>query len=143
MARTSTDETQTFSSEERAAMKERSAEVRKQRKGADAEAEVLAKIAEMPEADKVVAERIHRIVLENAPELQAKTWYGMPAYAKGGKVVCFFQPASKFGTRYSTFGFNDLATLDDGTMWPVTYAITELTENDADTIAALVRKAVG
>lgn len=143
MARTSTDETQTFTSEERAAMKERSAEVRKQRKGADAEAEVLAKIAEMPEADKVVAERIHRIVLENAPELQAKTWYGMPAYAKGGKVVCFFQPASKFGTRYSTFGFNDLATLDDGTMWPVTYAITELTENDADTIAALVRKAVG
>lgn len=143
MARTSTDETQTFTSEERAAMKERSAEVRKQRKGADAEAEVLAKIAEMPEADKVVAERIHRIVLENAPELQAKTWYGMPAYAKGGKVVCFFQPASKFGTRYSTFGFNDVATLDDGTMWPVTYAITELTENDADTIAALVRKAVG
>lgn len=133
---------ESFTAEERAAMKERSAELRKQKKGADAEAEVLAKIAEMPDADRVVAERLHRIVKENAPELQAKTWYGMPAYARDGKVLCFFQPAAKFGTRYSTFGFNDVATLDDGAMWPVTYAVTELTDEDAERIAALVRRAV-
>jgi uncharacterized protein YdhG (YjbR/CyaY superfamily) len=103
---------------------------------------VLAKIAEMPESDRVMAERIHAIVKENAPELAPKTWYGMPAYARDGKVICFFQAADKFKARYATFGFNDDARLDDGTMWPTSWALTKLTPADEKTIAALVKKSV-
>jgi uncharacterized protein YdhG (YjbR/CyaY superfamily) len=108
----------------------------------DGEADVLAKIAEMPESDRVMAERIHAIVKASAPDLAPKTWYGMPAYAKDGKVVCFFQAADKFKARYATFGFNDDANLDEGTMWPTSWALTELTAADEAKIAALVKKAV-
>ena len=127
-------------------MKERAAESRRRARMTDeeAEADVLAKIAEMPDADRALAERIHAVVKENAPELSARTWYGMPAYApKGGKVMVFFQPASKFKARYSTLGFNDLAQLDDGTMWATSFALTELTAADEARIAELVKKAVG
>jgi uncharacterized protein YdhG (YjbR/CyaY superfamily) len=110
---------------------------------ADGEADVLAKIAEMPEADRVMAERIHAIIKAGAPALAPKTWYGMPAYAnKAGKVVCFFQAADKFKSRYATFGFNDDANLDEGTMWPTSWALTKLTAADEATIGALVKKAV-
>jgi uncharacterized protein YdhG (YjbR/CyaY superfamily) len=103
---------------------------------------VLAKIAEMPESDRVMAERLHAIIKASAPALAPKTWYGMPAYAKGGKVVCFFQSADKFKSRYATFGFDVAASLDDGAMWPVAFALTELTAADEARIAALVKKAV-
>jgi uncharacterized protein YdhG (YjbR/CyaY superfamily) len=103
---------------------------------------LLAKIAEMPEPDRVMAERVHAIVKANAPDLSPKTWYGMPAYAKEGKVVCFFQSADKFESRYATFGFNDTANLDEGAMWPVAFALKKLTAADEKRIAALVKKAV-
>lgn len=140
------EETGNFTAEERAAMKERAAEVRgsRGRKKKDTEPEVLAKIEEMSEPDKSIAEAIHRIVKEVAPGLTAKTWYGMPAYANAdGKVVCFFQAASKFDTRYASFGFNDDATLDDGAMWPVSYAVTKLTKDVEKKIRELVAKSVG
>lgn len=136
-----------FSEAERAAMKERADELKRDGRGrkgkADGEADLLAKIAEMPEADRVMAQRIHEIIKANAPELSPKTWYGMPAYAKQGKVVCFFQAASKFQTRYATFGFNDHANLDEGTMWPTAFALTSLSTADEARIAALVKKAAG
>ena len=137
-----------FSDEERAAMKERAKETKataRRGKGgakADGEGDVLAKIAEMPEPDRAMAERLHAIIKASAPELSPKTWYGMPAYAKDGKVVCFFQPAQKFKSRYATFGFNDDAKLDEGTMWPTSFALTKLTAADEAKIAALVKKAV-
>ena len=136
-----------FSDEERDAMKERAkeqkAEARRGAAAADGEADVLAKIAEMPDADRVMAERIHEIVKASAPELSSKTWYGMPAYARDGKIVCFFQPADKFKARYATLGFNDDAKLDEGTMWPTSWALTKLTSADEALIAALLKKAVG
>ena len=135
-----------FTDEERAAMKERAkelkAEERANKNRAAGESAVLAKIAEMPEPDRAMAERLHEIVKASAPALSPKTWYGMPAYAKDGKVLCFFTPASKFNTRYATFGFNDVANLDDGTMWPTSFALTELTADDEARIGALVKKAV-
>ena len=138
----------TFTDEERDAMKERAREAKAEaRRGkradkADGEADLLAKIAEMPEADRVMAERLHAVIKESAPELAPKTWYGMPAYARDGKVVCFFQAADKFKARYATFGFNDAANLDEGTMWPTSFALKELTAADEARIAALVKKAV-
>jgi len=135
-----------FTEEERAAMKERAKELKKGTRGkkqADEEGALLAKIAEMPEGDRVMAERIHAVITENAPVLKPKLWYGMPAYAKDGKVVCFFQAADKFKSRYATFGFNDVANLDDGTMWPTAFALAELTAADEKRVAELVRKAVG
>jgi uncharacterized protein YdhG (YjbR/CyaY superfamily) len=128
-------------------MKERTKELKAEaRRGsradkADGESDVLAKIAEMPEADRVMAERLHAIITASAPALSPKTWYGMPAYAKDGKVVCFFQSAHKFKSRYATFGFDVAANLDDGAMWPVAFALTELTAADEARIAALVKKA--
>ncbi len=106
------------------------------------ERDVLEKIAEMPDADRVIAERLHALITENAPELMPKTWYGMPAYARDGEVVCFFQSADKFTSRYSTFGFNDPAKLDAGSMWATSFALTKLTDDDAKKIVALVKKAV-
>ena len=134
-----------FTDEERAAMKERAAEVKSSRgkKDDDGEAEVLAKIAEMPEADRVLAERIHALVKDCAPGLSAKTWYGMPAYAKDGNVVCFFQSAHKFKTRYATLGFSDKARLDEGNVWPSAFALKGLTDADVEKVAALVKRAVG
>ena len=125
-------------------MKERAAEVKAQRGGkADPESELLAKIAEMPDDDREMAERLHALITKNAPELSPKTWYGMPAYAnKSGKVVCFFQAASKFKARYATFAFNDAAMLDEGGMWPTAFALKELSAADAKRIAELVKKAV-
>lgn len=137
-----------FDEEERAAMKERAQELKADsRRGTraakpDGESEVLGKIAEMSEPDRGIAERLHAIIKENAPELSPKTWYGMPAYAKDGKVVCFFQPADKFKARYPTLGFNDPANLDDGNMWPTSYALTKLTPADEAKIVGLVKKAV-
>ncbi|MFM9370625.1 iron chaperone [Streptomyces sp. Da 82-17] len=136
-----------FTEEERAAMKERAKELKPARRGgraakADPEAELLAKVAEMPDEDRALAERIHALVREAAPELTPKTWYGMPAYAKDGKVVCFFQSAHKFKSRYATLGFNDTARLDEGSMWPTAYAVKELTPADEELITALVRRAV-
>ena len=146
---TATDKTSVgFSDEERVAMKERVQEQKAAaRRGpgaaqADGESDVLAKIAEMPEPDRVMAERIHAVVKASAPALAPKTWYGMPAYARDGKVVCFFQAADKFKARYATFGFNDTANLDDGAMWPTAFALTELTAADEARIGALVKKAV-
>ena len=133
--------------EERAAMKQRTqelkAEARRGRRAdkADGERDVLAKIAEMPASDRAMAERLHAIVRASAPALSPKTWYGMPAYAKDGKVVCFFQSAHKFKSRYATFGFDVAANLDEGAMWPVAFALTELTAADEARIAALVKKA--
>ena len=118
-------------------MKERARE----QKAAQTEADVLAKIAELPEPDRSLAGRIHALVKATAPELTPRTWYGMPAYAKDGKVLCFFQSAQKFKTRYATLGFSDEASLDDGTMWPTSFALTELTPADEERIAALVRQA--
>ena len=131
-----------FTAEERAAMKERAQELKAEATKAEAEAAVLAKIAEMPEPDRSMAERLHAIIKESAPVLSPKPWYGMPAYAKDGKVVCYFQSADKFKSRYATFGFNDDANLDDGTMWPTSFALTELTPAGEAKISALVRKAV-
>jgi uncharacterized protein YdhG (YjbR/CyaY superfamily) len=134
-----------FSAEERAAMKERAAEAKAARGGGkvDGEQEVLAKIAEMASPDREMAERIHAIVKASAPGLVPKTWYGMPAYAKDGKVICFFQNAGKFKARYSTLGFSDEARLDDGNMWPSAFALVRLTPADEERIGALVRQAAG
>jgi uncharacterized protein YdhG (YjbR/CyaY superfamily) len=146
---TNSETSEGFTDEERAAMKERAKELRASaRRGpgaskTDGESDVLAKIAEMPDSDRVMAERIHAIIKDNAPALSPKLWYGMPAYAKNGKVVCFFQTAEKFKSRYATFGFNDVATLDEGTMWPTAFALTKLTADDEARITALVKKAVG
>ena len=135
-----------FTDEERAAMKERArelkAEARANKNKADGERDVLAKIAGMPEPDRAMAKRLHAIIKASAPALQPKTWYGMPAYVKDGKVACFFQSAHKFNTRYSSFGFNDTANLDDGAMWPVAFALKELTATEEAKITALVKKAV-
>jgi uncharacterized protein YdhG (YjbR/CyaY superfamily) len=135
-----------FTDEERAAMRERAqelkAEARANKAKADGESAVLAKIAEMPEPDRAMAERLHAIIKASAPALSPKTWYGMPAYAKDGKVVCFFQSAQKFKTRYATFGFNDTANLDEGAMWPTSFALKELTATEEARISALVKKAV-
>ncbi len=135
-----------FTDEERAAMRERAkeqkAEARANRKKAEGESDVLAKIAEMEETDRAMAERLHAIVKANAPALWPRTWYGMPAYAKDGKIVCFFQSAEKFNSRYATLGFNDLANLDEGAMWPTSFALKELTAVEEERIGALVKKAV-
>jgi uncharacterized protein YdhG (YjbR/CyaY superfamily) len=137
-----------FTDEERAAMKERAQELKATaRRGpragkADGESDVLAKIAEMPEADRAMAERIHALIRASAPVLSPRTWYGMPAYAKDGKVVCYFQSAQKFKTRYATFGFSDKANLDEGAMWPTSFALRELTATEEARISALVKKAV-
>ncbi len=137
-----------FTAEERAAMKERAQELKAEaRRGpradkADGERDVLAKIAELPEPDRALAERLHALIKASAPALSPKTWYGMPAYAKDGKVVCFFQSAQKYNSRYSTFGFQDAANLDDGAMWPTAFALTELTAADEARIGALVKQAV-
>jgi uncharacterized protein YdhG (YjbR/CyaY superfamily) len=136
-----------FTAEERDAMKERAKELKADHRSprgakADTESEVLAKIAEMPEADRVLAERIHDIVKTAAPDLTPKLWYGMPAYAKNGKVLCHFQSAQKFKSRYATLGFSDQAALDDGAMWPTAYALKELTAADEKRISALIKKAL-
>ena len=137
-----------LSEEERDAIKERAAELKAARRGrgpkdVDGTSDVLAKIAEMSDGDRALAERLHAIVTAAAPELAPKTWYGMPGYARDGKVVCFFQSASKFKTRYATLGFNEQARLDDGAMWPTAYALTELGEAEEAAITALIKKAVG
>lgn len=135
---------QKFTAEERAAMRERAKELKAAAGKEEAEKIVLEKIAEMPKADRVLAERIHEIVKANAPGLSAKTWYGMPAYADAdGKIVCFFQSADKFKARYATLGFNDRAKLDDGAMWPTYFALRELGAAEEKRVAELVRKAVG
>lgn len=135
-----------FSAEERAAMRERArelkAEARASKNRAEGERAVLAKIAEMAEADRALAMRLHAIITESAPELMPRLWYGMPAYAKDGKIVCFFQSAAKFNTRYATLGFSDSARLDDGAMWPTAFALTALTPAEEERIRALVRQAV-
>jgi uncharacterized protein YdhG (YjbR/CyaY superfamily) len=134
-----------FTDEERGAMKERARELKAtSRRGdqADGERDVLAKIAQMPASDRAMGERLHAIIKASAPALSPRLYYGMPAYAKDGKVVCFFQPAQKFKTRYATFGFNDTANLDDGNMWPTSFALTKLTAADEKRIGALVKKAV-
>jgi uncharacterized protein YdhG (YjbR/CyaY superfamily) len=128
--------TKRFTAEERAAMKERAQELK-----AEAEEAVIAKIAEMSESDRTMAERLHAVITASAPALSPKLWYGMPAYAKDGKVICFFQPAQKFNTRYATFGFNDDANLDDGVMWPTAYALKELNAAEEAAIGSLVKKA--
>ena len=133
---------QGFTAEERAAMRERAQELKAEARKADGEKALLAKIAEMPEPDRVMAERIHAIVKASAPDLAPKTWYGMPAYARDDKVVCFFKSADKFDSRYATFGFNDTANLDDGAMWATSFALKELTVADEKRIAELVKKAV-
>jgi len=135
-----------FTAEEQAAMKERArelqAEARANKNRAVGESDVLAKIAEMPEPDRSMAARLHEIITERAPALWPKTWYGMPAYARDGKVVCFFQSAAKFDARYATLGFNDTANLDEGNMWPTSFALIELTAAEEARIVALVKKAV-
>jgi uncharacterized protein YdhG (YjbR/CyaY superfamily) len=133
-----------FTDAERAAMKERARELKAEARGekAGGESAVLAKIAEMPEPDRAMAKRLHALIKASAPALSPKTWYGMPAYAKDGKVVCYFQSAHKFKSRYATFGFNDTANLDEGAMWPTSFALKELTAAAEARIAALVKKAV-
>jgi uncharacterized protein YdhG (YjbR/CyaY superfamily) len=131
-----------FTDEERAAMKERAKEQKAEAQKADGESAVLAKIAEMQAADRAMAERLHQIVKASAPDLSPKTWYGMPAYARDGKVVCHFQSAQKFNTRYATFSFSDKASLDEGAMWPTSFALKELTATEEAKISALVKKAV-
>lgn len=141
----SRDETsESFTEAERAAMKERSKEVKASKRGknADLEGEVLAKIAKMSEPDRSLAGRLHALVKEHAPSLTSRTWYGMPAYAKDGKVLCFFQASEKFGARYATLGFNDVANLDEGTMWPTAFALAELTPENEARIGEILRKAV-
>jgi uncharacterized protein YdhG (YjbR/CyaY superfamily) len=133
-----------FTDEERAAMKERAKELKAEAQKADGERAVLAKIAEMPETDRAMAERLHEIVKASAPELSPKTWYGMPAYAnKDGKVVCFFQSAEKFNARYATLGFSDQANLDEGAMWPTSFGLKELGAAEEAKIGALVKRAAG
>jgi uncharacterized protein YdhG (YjbR/CyaY superfamily) len=141
--RTTAKASKGFTAEERAAVRETVQERKAARTGkADGERDVLAKIAEMQGTDRAMAERLHTIVKASAPELSPKTWYGMPAYAKGGRIVCFFQSAQKFKSRYATFGFNDAANLDKGGLWPVAFALKELTAAEEAKIAALVKKAV-
>lgn len=130
-----------FTAEERAAMKERAKELKAEATKADSENAVLEKIGEMPEPERSMAKRLHAIIKTNAPDLMPKLWYGMPAYARDGKILCFFQSAQKFGTRYATLGFNDIANLDEGSVWPVAYALKELTAADEAMIGALVKKA--
>ncbi|MBV8083512.1 MAG: DUF1801 domain-containing protein [Chloroflexi bacterium] len=132
-----------FTAEEKAAMKERAREAKAAAAGTDGEADLLSKIADMPQADRAMAERLHDIIKSAAPCLASKTWYGMPAYAKDGDTICFFQPASKFKSRFAMLGFSDKAKLDDGNMWPAYYAITDLTKSDEDRSASLIRLAVG
>jgi uncharacterized protein YdhG (YjbR/CyaY superfamily) len=145
-AKKATQKSEGFTDEERAAMKERArelkAEARANKKKAEGESDLLAKIAEMPEPDRSMAARLHEIVKASAPALSPKTWYGMPAYAKDGKVVCFFQSAEKFDARYATFGFSDAANLDEGAMWPTSFALKELTATEEAEIGALVKRAV-
>jgi uncharacterized protein YdhG (YjbR/CyaY superfamily) len=131
-----------FTAEERAAMKERARELKAEQSKAASESDLLAKISELPEQDRVMAERVHAIVKASAPALSPRTWYGMPAYAKDGKVVCFFRPAHKFKDRYATFGFNDTAILDEGHIWPTSFALKKLTPKEEARIGALVKKAV-
>jgi len=131
-----------FTDEERAAMKERVQEQKAAAANADGESAVLAKIAEMPTPDRAIAKRLHALIKASAPALSPKTWYGMPAYAKDGKVVCFFQSAQKFKSRYATFGFSDEANLDEGAMWPTSFALKELTAADEAKITALVKNAL-
>src|SRR5215212_7609836 len=131
-----------FTAEERAAMKERAKEQKAEAQKVDGERAVLAKIAELQGLDRTMAERLHEIVKANAPELSPRTWYGMPAYANDGKVVCFFQSAQKFNTRYATFSFSDQANLDEGAMWPTSFALKELTATEEARIGALVKRAV-
>ena len=142
--------TGSFTAQEKAAMKERAAEARAEKrsgsgrkKAAEDAAACEAKIAEMPDADRVLCEQLHAVITSTAPELAPRLYYGMPAYAKDGKVLCFVQPAEKFGTRYATLGFQDVAALDDGTLWPTAWAVTTLKAADAKTVAALVKRAVG
>jgi uncharacterized protein YdhG (YjbR/CyaY superfamily) len=130
-----------FSDEERSAMKERAKELKVANTAAADVADVLAKIAEMPESDRVMAERLHALITASAPDLAPKTWYGMPAYARDGKLICFFKSAEKFKSRYATFGFEENAKLDDGTMWATSWALTKLTAADEERIIALVKKA--
>jgi uncharacterized protein YdhG (YjbR/CyaY superfamily) len=136
-----------FTADEKAAMRERAREAKVEaRRGADREAglqDVLAKIAEMPQPDREIAERLHALITRVAPELDPKTWYGMPAYARNGKNLCFFQPAAKFGSRYMTLGFSHEANLDEGTMWPTSFALKDLTAADEARIAELVKRAAG
>ncbi|MBA2714145.1 MAG: DUF1801 domain-containing protein [Rubrobacteraceae bacterium] len=132
-----------FTAEERAAMKERAKEQKAEVQKADGERDVLAKIAEMQGPDRAMAERLHEVVKASAPDLSPKTWYGMPAYAKDGKVVCFFQSAEKFNSRYATFSFSGEANLDEGAMWPTSFALKELTATEEAEIGALVKRAVG
>jgi uncharacterized protein YdhG (YjbR/CyaY superfamily) len=145
---TTTKKSEGFTDEERAAMKERAQELKAatrrgpRAKKAEGEQDVLSKIAEMPEPDRAMAERLHAIIKASAPALSPKTWYGMPAYARDGKVVCFFQSAQKFNSRYATLGFNDEAKLDEGAMWPTSFALKELTATEEAQITALVKKAV-
>ena len=131
-----------FTAEERAAMKERSRELKAAGKHADGESDVLAKIAEMRGSDRVMAERLHALVKASAPALSPRTWYGMPAYAKDDKVLCYFKPAEKFKTRYATLGFSDKANLDEGAMWPVEFALTAWTDTEQKRIGQLVKKAM-
>jgi uncharacterized protein YdhG (YjbR/CyaY superfamily) len=138
----STKKSKGFTAEERAAMKERAKEQKAEAQRADGERAVLAKIAEMAEPDRALAERLHEIVKASAPALSPKTWYGMPAYAKEGKVVCFFQSAEKFNSRYATLGFSDEANLDEGAMWPTSFALKELSPTEEAKIGALVKRAV-
>jgi len=137
-----TTATKGFTADERAAMKERAQELKAEAAKADGESALLAKIAEMKGTDRAMAKRLHAIIKDSAPVLSAKTWYGMPAYAKDGKIVCFFQSAEKFKSRYATFGFSDEANLDQGAMWPTSFALNELTAAEEKKIAALVKKAV-
>ena len=137
-AKKDTQKSKGFTDEERAAMKERAQELKK----AQGESALLAKIAEMPQPDRAMAERLHAIIKASAPALSPKTWYGMPAYAKGEKVVCFFQSAKKFNSRYATLGFSDEANLDEGAMWPTSFALKELSAAEEARIGALVKRAV-
>jgi uncharacterized protein YdhG (YjbR/CyaY superfamily) len=145
-AKKATQKSEGFTDEERAAMKERARELKAQaranKKKAEGESDVLAKIAEMPEPDRAMAERLHEIVKASAPALSPKTWYGMPAYARDGKIVCFFQSAEKFNSRYATLGFSDKANLDEGAMWPTSFALKELSAAEEARIGALVKRAV-
>ena len=140
--KSTTKKDKVFTDEEQAAMKERAKELKAEASKADGENALLEKIAEMEEPDRSMAERLHTLIKASVPSLSPKTWYGMPAYAKDGKVVCFFQSAQKFKARYATFGFNDSANIDEGAMWPVAFALKELTAAEEAQIAALVKKAV-
>lgn len=147
MSQSKKPEVAPFSADERAAMKERAkeqkAEARASKNRAEGEHDVLAKIDELPEPERAMAQRLHALIAASAPDLAPKLWYGMPAYASDGKIVCFFQSAQKFNTRYATLGFSDTAQLDDGTMWPTAFALKELTAADEERVSALVKRAMG